>query len=101
MRRKVGLTTVVIAAAALALAGCSALHKQETTASSIPSAETLRAACAAGAAQTPPIRAGACDDFNMVQAGCIALSQQTVVPGQALQVCTAGGYVLSGNWTRL
>jgi len=80
--------------------GCSALTKQETTASSIPSAETLMAACAAGKAQTPPIRAGACDDFNIAQTGCVGLAAQPIVPAQALQVCIAGGYAVSGNWAR-
>ena len=83
------------------MASCSALTKQETTASNIPSAATLKAACLAGSLQTPPIRAGACDDFNAVQTGCIALAAQPLVPATALLPCTAGGYVTSGGWTQL
>ena len=82
------------------LAGCSLLTKQETTTSNIPSAETLTAACNAGKAQTPPIRAGSCDDFDLVQSGCIGLTNQPLVPASALIACTANGYVTSGNWTR-
>lgn len=95
------LKTLVIAVLALSLGACSLLTKQETTASNIPSAETLTAACKAGAAQTPPIRAGACDDFDTVQAGCLALVAQPMVPAQALLACTAGGYAISGSYTRL
>lgn len=92
---------ILIIAGLIALSGCSLLTKQETTASNIPSAETLTWACKQGALQTPPIRAGACDDFDTVQAGCLALTNQPLVPAQALLACTAGGYVISGSYTRL
>ena|SRR5208337_5085471 len=94
----IGAAVVV---AAIAVHSCSALSKQETTASSLPSAATLKAQCAAGAAQTPPIRAGACDDFNLVQTACISLAAQPLVPAQALLPCQMGGYVTSGGWTQL
>jgi len=90
-----------IAAAALAAWSCSALTKQETTASNLPSAATLQGACAAGKAQTPPIRAGACDDFNAVQTGCIALGAQPLGSTATLLPCQIGGYVTSGGWTQL
>ena len=83
------------------LSGCSALSKQETTASNIPSAATLTAKCAAGAAQMPPIRAGACDDFNTAATGCQALSSQPMVPAQALLLCTANGYAVTGGFKPL
>ncbi len=100
-KQDVLIVTAVVFGAALAVWGCSALTKQETTASNIPSAATLKAQCAAGNAQTPPIRAGACDDFNFVQTGCITLAAQPAVPAAALLPCTAGGYVTSGGWTQL
>ena len=99
------LTEVVFLTMAVIFLGgvftaCSLLTKQETTTSNIPSAETLTAACNAGKAQTPPIRAGSCDDFDLVQSGCIGLTNQPLVPASALIACTANGYVTSGNWTR-
>jgi hypothetical protein len=86
---------------AVVLAGCSLLTKQETTQSNIPTAATLKGECAAGAAETPPVRVGACDDFNIAQTGCLALTAQPLVPAQALQVCLAAGYVVSGSFTPL
>jgi hypothetical protein len=91
----------VILTFALMLGGCSALTKQETTASNIPSAETLKASCAAGAAQVPPIRAGACDDYNTIATGCMALAAQPMIAPGSLLPCQAGGYPLSGGFTRL
>lgn len=90
-----------LVAAAIAMQCCTALTKQETTASNLPSAATLKAACAAGYLQTTPIRAGACDDFNIAQTGCISLAAQPLVPAQALLPCQMGGYVTAGGWTPL
>lgn len=87
--------------AALFIMGCSALQKQETTQSEIPSAATLSGECAVGKAQNPPVRVGACDDYNIVQTACLALTQQPLVPAQALAVCTAQGYVITGSFTAL
>ncbi len=95
--RKIGLVMFVVTM----LAGCSALTKQETTASNIPSAQTLTLQCAAGAKQTPPIRAGACDDFNLVQQGCITSAMNPLTASGAVIACSEGGYITSGNWTRL
>lgn len=83
------------------MTGCSLLTKQETTQSNIPSAANLTSMCKAGLAQTPPIRAGACDDFDLVQSACIAAASQPLIPANALQACVAGGYVISGSWTPL
>ena len=104
MRNRKRLYLIVgaaLVAAGIAMWGCSALGKQETTASNLPSAATLKAACSAGFLQTPPIRAGACDDFNIAQTGCISLGAQPLVPAQALLPCQMGGYVTSGGWTQL
>src|SRR5271157_2556224 len=100
-KRHVSIAMGIALAGAIAVWGCSALTKQETTASNLPSAATLKAACSAGFLQTPPIRAGACDDFNIAQTGCISLGAQPLVPAQALLPCQMGGYVTSGGWTQL
>ena len=86
---------------AFAGAGCSQLTSQETTQSNLPTAATLTAECVAGAAKTPPVRVGACDDFNLVQSGCLGLTNQPLVPAQALMVCTANGYAISGSFKPL
>lgn len=92
---------ITICGAMLLLSGCSLLTKQETTQSNLPTAATLTSECVAGKAQTPPIRAGACDDFNLVQSGCLALTNQPLVPAQALIACTANGYAITGSFTPL
>ena len=97
--RKFIVTGLLVAS--LAIAGCSALTKQETSQSNLPTAESLKAACAAGAVQVPAIRAGACDDFNLVQSACLSLTSQPVVPAQSLLACTANGYAITGSFTRL
>ena len=95
------LTVGFLANVIVALAGCSLLTKQETTQSSIPSAATLQQECANGAKQSPPIRAGACDDYNAVSALCLAQIAQPVPQAALLQLCNAGGYPLTGTFTRL
>ena len=102
-KRVLALTLAVFLAdvIALALVGCSLLTKQETTQSSIPSAATLQQECANGAKQSPPIRAGACDDYNAVAALCLAQIAQPVPQAALLQLCNAGGYPLTGTFTRL
>ncbi len=96
--RKTGLLMFAIA---VLVCGCSALTKQETTASNIPSAATLTLQCVNGAKQTPPIRAGACDDFNLIQQGCITSAMNPMTASGAVITCSEGGYITSGNWTRL
>ena len=91
----------ILAALCLSLGACSALTTQETTASNIPTASSLTAMCAAGAAKTPPVRVGACDDFNMISTACQALTSQPLVPAQALAICTAQGYSLTGGFKAL
>ena len=98
---KNGITLACSFAVAAGLVGCSALTKQETTQSNLPTAATLTAECAAGATQTPPVRAGACDDYDVVAAACQALSSQPLVPATALQVCTVNGYAISGGFKPL
>lgn len=102
-KRVLALTLAVFLAnvIVLALVGCSLLTKQETTQSSIPSAATLQQECANGAKQSPPIRAGACDDYNAVSALCLAQIAQPVPQAALLQLCNAGGYPLTGTFTRL
>ena len=95
------LITGMIGVSLLGLIGCSALTKQETTASNLPTAATLTAECAAGAAKTPPIRVGACDDYNLIATGCQALSSQPLVPAQALLSCTGHGYAVTGGFKPL
>ena len=87
--------------AVMCVAGCSALTKQETTQSNLPTAESLIGMCKNGLAATPPVRVGACDDFDLLQSACVNLATQPLVPAQSLLACTANGYVISGNWTRL
>ena len=96
MKKLIGLSFL-----ALAFMGCSALTKQETTASNLPTAASLTAMCVAGSAQTPPIRAGACDDYNVIATACQALTSQPLVPAQALAVCTANGYAITGGFKPL
>ena len=102
-KRVLALTLAVFLAdvIVLALVGCSLLTKQETTQSSIPSAATLQQECANGAKQSPPIRAGACDDYNAVSALCLAQIAQPVPQAALIQLCNAGGYPLTGTFTRL
>lgn len=102
-KRVLALTLAVFLAnvIVLAMVGCSLLTKQETTQSSIPSAATLQQECANGAKQSPPIRAGACDDYNAVSALCLAQIAQPVPQAALLQLCNAGGYPLTGTFTRL
>lgn len=92
----------LIAICALAgLMGCSTLTSQETSQSNIPSAANLKGMCAAGMAKVPSVRVGACDDFNVAQTGCLALTSQPLVPAQALAICTANGYAITGTFTPL
>lgn len=93
---------VIAALAALTITGCSALTNQETQQSNLPSAANLKQMCLAGPSQSPPVaRPGACDDYNAIQTGCVALSSQPLVPAGALQACIAAGYAVSGSWTPL
>lgn len=103
MRKTIGL--IVASLALCSLAACSSLNSalgtQETTASNIPSAATLKLKCSNGYAQTPPIRAGACDDYNVANTGCVALAQNPMTAGGAVAGCGALGYSLTGQWTPL
>jgi hypothetical protein len=95
------MKTVLCGLLMVSLMGCSALTKQETTQSNLPTAATLTAQCAAGAAQTPPIRAGACDDYNIEATACQSLTAQPLIPAQALAICTANGFALTGGFKPL
>ena len=83
-------------AAILALAGCSALSKFYSSASSFPSAQTLIADCAAGKSATPAVRSNSCDLYNAVATFCAG---QANLPMNAVQACTLAGYPISGTPT--
>lgn len=97
MKRNILALMVMLSLAAF---GCAQLTKQENTQSNLPTAETLMSQCAAGKALSPPVRVGACDDWNLIQSGCLALVNQPLVPAQSLLACTANGYAISGAFTR-
>lgn len=80
---------IILGVLASAIAGCSQVTKQENTQSNLPTAETLISQCVAGKAQTPPVRVGACDDYNLIASGCITASG---FAQGAPQACQANGY---------
>ena len=87
--------------AVMCVAGCSAITKQETTQSNLPTAESLIGMCKNGLAATPPVRVGACDDYDLIASACQNLAAQPLIPAQSLLACTANGYAISGGFTRL
>lgn len=83
---------VFLVIAVVGLIGCSAISKFYSSASDFPSAATLQGDCAAGQAQTPPVRNNSCDLYQAIAQFCIG---QSMLPMNAVQACTLAGYPVS------
>lgn len=94
MKGKLGYLGLVVFC--VLFAGCSTISGWFTSASTLPSAQTLLADCAAGKAATPPVRDNACDVYNVLQNICLG---QAELPINFVQACTVAGYQVTGTFT--